>query len=255
MIGARHSSGASVMQYLRKLTTMGSAGARTRRNGVRGVIFDMDGTLTVPVLDFVKMRKEVGVALGRDIGRADMLKEVEAEICEDRRQAALEAIRIVEREGHEKMKLARDVRAVCDFLDERNIPRAILTRNSKESLDYFHDRLPAIPKFHPAVSRDCGFLPKPHPDALEHISTQVWGFSTNEVLMVGDSAKDDVRAGRRAGAITVLLGGEAERKDLPDEEHKPHFRIKDLTEFRNLLEENFELLADEGEAVEVGQEK
>ena len=98
-------------------------------------------------------------------------------------------------------------------------------------------------------------MPKPHPDALEHISTQVWGFSTNEVLMVGDSAKDDVRAGRRAGAITVLLGGEAERKDLPDEEHEPHFRIKDLTEFRNLLEENFELLADEGEAVEVGQEK
>lgn len=236
------------MQLLRKM-----ASASGRRS-VRGVIFDMDGTLTEPVLDFVKMRKRVGLALGRDIGRGDMLGEVNKEPSETRREAALLAIKEVEREGHEKMKLARDVNRVCAFLDDRNIPRAILTRNSKESLDYFHNRLPNIPEFHPAVSRDCGFPPKPYPDALQHICQDVWGIPTSDVIMIGDSAKDDVRAGRRAGAITVLLGDETKREDLTDE-FVPDYKIKDLTEFNKLLEKEFELLlASEGEAMEVGTE-
>ncbi|QDZ20995.1 haloacid dehalogenase-like domain-containing protein [Chloropicon primus] len=241
-----------LMQQLRKLAMVGTGGGR---RGVRGVIFDMDGTLTIPCLDFVKMRRRAGEALGRDIGRGDMLAEVAKEECEEKRAAALRAIKEVEREGHEKMKLARDVSAVCSFLDERNIPRAILTRNSRESLDYFHDRLPNIPEFAPAVSRDCGFRPKPHPDALKHISENVWGFSPTEVIMIGDSAKDDVRAGKRAGAITVLLGDEIRREDLPDEEHEPHFRIKDLSEFKQLVLDNFELVPESLESLEVGQEK
>ena len=240
------------MQFLRKLT-MGSS-ARARRS-VRGVIFDMDGTLTEPVLDFVKMRARVGAALGREV-KKDMLAEVEREECEKKREAAHLAIKEVEREGHEKLKLASHVDALCAYLDERNIPRAILTRNSKESLDYFHGRLPEIPEFHPAVSRDCGFPPKPHPDALQHICQNVWGFATGEVIMIGDSAKDDVRAGKRAGAITVLLGSEAARKDLPDEEHVPDYRIKDLAEFKGLLETDFDLLqSEENIPIEVGEEK
>jgi hypothetical protein len=39
------------MQGLKKLVGV--------RRSVRGVIFDMDGTLTEPILDFVKMRKRV----------------------------------------------------------------------------------------------------------------------------------------------------------------------------------------------------
>ena len=76
---------------------------------MRGVIFDMDGTLTEPVLDFVKMRKRVGLALGRDIGRGDMLGEVNKEPSETRREAAPSPIRgphpsvhanVVELAGH-----------------------------------------------------------------------------------------------------------------------------------------------------------
>ena len=74
------------------------------------------------------------------------------------------------------------------------------------------------------------------------------------MIMIGDSAKDDVRAGRRAGAITVLLGDETKREDLTDE-FFPDYKIKDLTEFNKLLEKEFELLlASEGEAMEVGAE-
>ncbi len=204
------------------------------------------------------MRKRVGLALGRDIGRNDMLEEVKKEGCETKRAAALEAILEVEAEGHEKMQLAEGVARVCELLDERQIPRAILTRNSKDSLDYFHDRLPGIQEFFPAVSRDCGFPPKPYPDALQHICDKGWGgMAPTEVIMIGDSPKDDVRAGRRAGAITVLLGKEAARSDLP-EEMEPDYKIADLTEFHALLEREFDLISDasagKDEAVRVGEE-
>lgn len=45
---------------------------------------------------------------------------------------------------------------------------------------------------------------KPSPAALQHIAQQ-WGISASECIMVGDSAKDDVVCGNRAGAVTVLL--------------------------------------------------
>jgi hypothetical protein len=43
--------------------------------GVGGVIFDMDGTLTVPILDFVEMRRRAGVREGQDILHAVSLME------------------------------------------------------------------------------------------------------------------------------------------------------------------------------------
>ena len=72
--------------------------------------------------------------------------------------------------------------------------------------------------------------------------------------MIGDSAKDDVAAGRRAGAITVLLGDEIKRENLP-EEHVPDFRIKDLVEFQELLQTEFELVSSAEDLAEVGAEK
>ena len=211
---------------------------------VRGVIFDMDGTLTEPCLDFVKMRRRVCEALERDIGRADMLAEIEKEASAARREAAHAAIHEVEAEGWARLVLAPGVSDVCGLLDARGVPRAILTRNSEGSLEHFHSRLaatgfkPPLGAFQPALSRDSGFPPKPHPDALLYIARDAWGVPIADVVMIGDSAKDDVAAGRNAGAITVLLGAEAARApaDLPPNA-EPDFRVADLPAFKALLED------------------
>jgi hypothetical protein len=46
--------------HLRKMST-----ANLRE--IAAVVFDMDGTLTVPCIDFVEMRRRVGVTEGQDI--------------------------------------------------------------------------------------------------------------------------------------------------------------------------------------------
>ncbi|KAJ7197127.1 hypothetical protein O6H91_Y504900 [Diphasiastrum complanatum] len=69
----------------------------------------------------------------------------------------------------------------------------------------------------------------------------MWGLSPEEVLMVGDSAKDDVVCGKTAGALTCLLD-ESDRYDvttLPAEQC-PDFKVK-LFEVGDLLQERFEL--------------
>ncbi len=56
--------------------------------------------------------------------------------------------------------------------------------------------------------------------------------------------QDDILAGRRAGCVTVLLDGEhhyTSPEDVEDE-LRPHFVIRSLSELRKVLSVNYELL-------------
>lgn len=69
--------------------------------------------------------------------------------------------------------------------------RALITRNNPRAVKVMHERHFADNPFKPALSRD--FRPyKPHPAALQHICKQ-WEAPPAEVVMIGDSAGDDVR--------------------------------------------------------------
>lgn len=62
--------------------------------------------------------------------------------------------------------------------------------------------------------------------------------------MVGDSAKDDVVCGNRAGAVTILLDTEG-RYSGPESlqgECRPTVVAKSLSEVHELLQTTFELL-------------
>ena len=62
---------------------------------IKGVIFDMDGTLTIPVLNFSEMRARIGLPQG-----ADILAAV-ANMVADERERAMEIIEECEEEGRE----------------------------------------------------------------------------------------------------------------------------------------------------------
>ena len=67
----------------------------------------------------------------------------------------------------------------------------------------FHDRLHPARPFVPTLARGCT-QPKPSPHAIHHCAT-AWGVAPHEVVVIGDSAADDVVAGNRAGAHTILI--------------------------------------------------
>ncbi|CAL54658.1 HAD hydrolase, subfamily IA [Ostreococcus tauri] len=205
-----------------------------KKRTIRGVVFDMDGTLCVSAaLDFTEMRRRVGCAT------ADILGEVDSWDAE-RRAKAYEIIGEMEREALRTTTIMPGAVDVAATLDEMKIPRALVTRNAASSVDFFHDEVWSIAPFSPWLSRE--FKPyKPAPDALLHICEK-WGCSASEIIMVGDSAKDDVVSGNRAGAITVLLDSGRTKKwseefgvDKLAEEMTPHFICANMSELQTLL--------------------
>jgi phosphoglycolate phosphatase-like HAD superfamily hydrolase len=199
---------------------------------IKGVVFDMDGCLCFSAIDFKEMRRRVGAPPGTDI-----LEHVAAMPTQQERESALAAIAEIEHAAIEGMRLAPGALELARELDARRVPRALVTRNVLRNLNHFHalhwipggggpaGTAPAdlaaaaddknttaknhTPPFHPAITRECGLRHKPHPDALEHIA-KAWGVSTTELVMIGDSAFDDVASGRRAGSVTVLIDAEGE---------------------------------------------
>ncbi|CAI9117996.1 OLC1v1019495C3 [Oldenlandia corymbosa var. corymbosa] len=117
--------------------------------------------------------------------------------------------------------------------------RGLITRNVKDAVDLFHLRFGIT--FAPALSRE--FRPyKPDPAPLLHICS-TWNIQPNEVMMIGDSLKDDVACGKRAGAFTCLLD-QTGRYNSPEYKHvefQPDYKITSLDEVVKLLEDDFDL--------------
>ncbi|KAF7837396.1 haloacid dehalogenase-like hydrolase domain-containing protein [Senna tora] len=214
------------------------------RARLRGVVFDMDGTLTVPVIDFAAMYRAV---LGDDEYRRikaqnpsgiDILHHIE-DWDPDKQRKAYDAIADYERRGLDRLQIMPGAAELCGFLDSKKLRRGLITRNVKMAVDLFHERFGIT--FSPALSRE--FRPyKPDPAPLLHICS-AWEVQPNEVIMIGDSLKDDVACGKRAGAFTCLLD-ETGRYDSPEYanvEFKPDYKVSSLAEVLSILEAYFEL--------------
>lgn len=68
----------------------------------------------------------------------------------------------------ERMAVSPGVIELCSLLDSNRIPRALLTRNTTESVQHFYQHHFKLPPFNPSLARD--FRPfKPSPAAILHI--------------------------------------------------------------------------------------
>ncbi|XP_031397008.1 haloacid dehalogenase-like hydrolase domain-containing protein At2g33255 isoform X3 [Punica granatum] len=129
---------------------------------------------------------------------------------------------------------------LCTFLDSKKLRRGLITRNVKSAVDLFHQRFGIL--FSPALSRE--FRPyKPDPAPLLHICSS-WDVQPNEVMMVGDSLKDDVACGKRAGAFTCLLDqtGRYDAPQFDSVDFKPDFKVSSLADIVPLLDAHFDLV-------------
>jgi HAD superfamily hydrolase (TIGR01549 family) len=188
---------------------------------IRGVIFDMDGTITAPYFDFVKIREEAG------IGDADMLDYLRtATRAEyDRLHAILHKY---EKSGVAAAKLNRGARKLLNFLARRQIPTALLTRNTRQSVDGVCRKLKL--KFEITVTREDG-PHKPAPEPIWRIAKR-WKLKRRELLMVGDY-KWDVLCANNAGIRSVLLVSGEER---PEWAKDATFLVRRLTEVTKIID-------------------
>jgi HAD superfamily hydrolase (TIGR01509 family) len=99
----------------------------------RAVIFDMDGTLTRPILDFDRIREEIGLP------NEPILEAVRQLPPEDRARAEAILLRH-EAVAAAESELQAGAAEVVAVIRAAGISVALMTRNSRESTRAFQDR-------------------------------------------------------------------------------------------------------------------
>lgn len=157
------------------------------------VVFDLDSTLTKPYLDFRKLRTELGLA-GGDI--LDWLAGLPAA----EQQRARQAIEAFEQDGVENVEWNDGAQQTLHAVQSLSLPVAIITRNSRASLQAVCQRLNMSVEL--LIAREDA-PPKPDPASLQLVRHK-FGVAPQTIVMVGDF-RHDTEAGRAAGTWTVLL--------------------------------------------------
>ena len=161
-------------------------------------VFDMDGTLTIAVHDFLYIRRMLEIPTQADIlGHLATLPSTEAQqkhawLLAHERQLALNS------------QPAPGAIELVQHLHQQGRQLAILTRNAKELalltlkaidlLDCFSDSL--------ILGREQA-IPKPHPDGLLKIA-QYWQVAPQKMVMVGDFYMD-LKTAHAAGTYAVQV--------------------------------------------------
>ena len=174
---------------------------------LKAFIFDLDGTLTIPQLDFASIRAEMGITEGPILEELERLDPAQAE-------AARKVLEAHEEKAAITSTLQPGARELLDELRKRKIPTAILTRNSRRSLD-------TVMKKHrlevnETLSREEAPV-KPSPEPVLLLCRRL-GTEPANTLVTGDYIFD-IEAARSAGAVSVLLlnqnnSGFSEQADL-----------------------------------------
>src|SRR4051812_24548536 len=196
---------------------MGASGNEIRLP--RAVLFDMDGTLTRPMLDFPRIKAEMG------IGQRPILEAL-AEMDAETRRAAEAVLLSHEQEAAAGSSLNEGCELVLDWLRERRIGTALITRNSRTSVVTVLARHGLAVDV--TVAREDA-APKPDPGPL-WLACERLGVSADDAWMVGDG-QYDVEAGNAAGIGTVWVSHGRRRQFAAE----PWRVVNDLCELQLLL--------------------
>jgi HAD superfamily hydrolase (TIGR01549 family) len=184
------------------------------------LLFDMDGTLTEPMLDFPAIKAEMG------IGTRPILEAL-AEMNDAQRERAHAILHRHEEIAAANSTLNPGCEPLLHWIEAQQIPLALITRNSRRSVDVVLERHGL--KIDVLVTRDDGiFKPDPRPLLL---ACQRLGVSNiADAWMIGDG-RYDVEAGLAARMKTVWLS-HARSRDFPAQ---PWKSVSDLHELLNVL--------------------
>jgi HAD superfamily hydrolase (TIGR01509 family) len=185
----------------------------------RAILFDMDGTLTAPILDFDLIKREMGISAGAILEslalmEANQRTRAESVLHRHEDRAALEST------------LNPGCAALLQWLKTAGIETALVTRNSRKSVATVFDRHDL--RFDVCVTREDGKF-KPDPAPLQ-LACRRLNVTKEDTWMVGDGSHD-IEAGIAAGIRTVWLSHGQKREFAAE----PWKSIRDLIELQLLL--------------------
>jgi HAD superfamily hydrolase (TIGR01509 family) len=160
---------------------------------LRGVIFDMDGTVVDVSYDWNELKAELATQGKPILAFLSSLEEPEKS----------EKWRVLERyedEATMKAKLKPGIARFLDFLSERRIKKALVTNNSKKNVDFLLKKFDL--EFDRVISRESG-LWKPSGAPFVAVLEKL-GLKREECCVIGDS-HFDVKAANEAGISCVLI--------------------------------------------------
>lgn len=185
----------------------------------QAILFDMDGTLTEPMLDFPRIKAEMG------IGRQSILEAMAGMNAEARTHCET-ILHRHEDEAARHSTLNPGCREVLDWCERRNIHTAVITRNSRRNCELVMAKHRLV--FHHLVTRDDGaFKPDPMPLLL---ACARLGIKPQQAWMVGDGSHD-IEAGNAAGIPTVWISHGRQREF----DAEPWKTVNGLVELLDLL--------------------
>lgn len=165
----------------------------SRRVGLRGVIFDLDGTIVENAYDWKGIREELGTATTSILGYLDSLEEPE--------RSAKWAIL----EGHEAAQteasvLRRGIRELLALLRASGLATALVTNNSRRNTEFLLGKFGLA--FDCVITRESGLWKPSGAPFLEVLRSL--GLEPGECGVVGDT-HFDVLAAIDAGIGAIFL--------------------------------------------------
>jgi HAD superfamily hydrolase (TIGR01509 family) len=213
---------------------------------LRGILLDLDGTLTHFNIDYIGARRaalkriaEFGVHnsdLTEELSVYNMLKRLRTQLSEQRfRQLKSELYGIledIENEAAEQVTILPEAKRVMEELKQLGLPIGLVTNNSRPATLRTLQRLSLVGYFDAIITRDDHEEIKPDPGSLLAAAKSL-GLKPEEVAFVGDTIID-IQAAHRAGIVAVSVpSGPTSMTRLV--EAGPDFLISNLTELPTLI--------------------
>ena len=203
-------------------------GNTTGKKSIKAVLFDFDGTLTLPgLIDFMAIKKEIGCPASIPI-----LEFIASLASEPVRRAANAVLERYEDTAAAAARPNEGAEEAVEHLREMGIALGIITRNRLKSVMISMGcfRRIGAGDFKVIVTRENSGKLKPHPDGV-HYAARKLTVAPAEMIVVGDYIFD-IQAGQRAGALTAFIvsGHTAKWPDPP-----ATWNIKCLAELKRII--------------------
>jgi len=192
------------------------------KSSIKAVIWDLDGTLIDFKIDFIRARKEANIIL-KKYGISNNLLSLERGIIDTFKIAKNEfkthgktkeeiqsiineidkKVVEIEREAALNASMINGIDKVLDFVKKKKLKQAIYTYNHSENAKLSLEKVNLLHYFDIIAGRDSIDNPKPHPDHLNHICTQLQ-IKSNQVVVVGDHFRD-IQGALNVGAYSIAI--------------------------------------------------